>query len=86
MKTSGALLLAALVFLLTGAADPPQKPPPNAAAAARAATDDLLRQLADAQKWAGEQEHEGREQERAASFHEPAPLMRHPARPSSLRA
>ena len=55
MKTSGTLLLAALVFLLTGAADPQQKPAPNTAAATRAATDDLLRQLADAQKWAGEQ-------------------------------
>ena len=54
MKRSGTLLLAALVFLLTGVAHAQQKPPPSAAAA-RAATDDLLRQLADAQKWAGEQ-------------------------------
>ena len=54
MKRSGTLLLAALVFLLAGVAHAQQKPPPSAAAA-RAATDDLLRQLADAQKWAGEQ-------------------------------
>jgi polyhydroxyalkanoate synthesis regulator phasin len=55
MKRSGTLLFAALVFLLPGGAHAQQKPAPNAAAAARAATDDLLRQLADAQKWAGEQ-------------------------------
>jgi hypothetical protein len=58
MKRSGTLLFAALVFLLPGVTHAQQKPPPNAAAtaaAARAATDDLLRQLADAQKWAGEQ-------------------------------
>jgi chromosome segregation ATPase len=58
MKRSGTLLFAALVFLLPGVTQAQQKPPPNAAAtaaAARAATDDLLRQLADAQKWAGEQ-------------------------------
>jgi len=54
MKRSGTLLLAALVFLLTGVAHAQQKPAPNVAAS-RAATDDLLRQLADAQKWAGEQ-------------------------------
>jgi peptidoglycan hydrolase CwlO-like protein len=55
MKRSGTLLLAALVLLLAGVTHAQQKPAPNAAAAARAATDDLLRQLADAQKWAGEQ-------------------------------
>jgi len=54
MKRSGTLLLAALVFPLTGVAHAQQKPAPNVAAS-RAATDDLLRQLADAQKWAGEQ-------------------------------
>ena len=54
MKRSGTLLLAALVFLLAGVAHAQQKPAPNVAAS-RAATDDLLRQLADAQKWAGEQ-------------------------------
>jgi len=58
MKRRGTLLIAALVCLLAGAAHAQQKVTTSAAkeaATARAATDDLLRQLAEAQKWAGEQ-------------------------------
>jgi len=58
MNRRGTLLIAALVCLLAGAAHAQQKGATSAAketAAARAATDDLLRQLAEAQKWAGEQ-------------------------------
>ena len=58
MNRRGTLLIAALVCLLAGAAHAQQKATTSAAkdaAAARAATDDLLRQLAEAQKWAGEQ-------------------------------
>ena len=58
MKRRGTLLIAALVCLLAGAAHSQQKVTTSAAkeaATARAATDDLLRQLAEAQKWAGEQ-------------------------------
>ncbi len=59
MNRRGTVLIAALVCLLVGAAHAQQKAGASAAAAnataARAATDDLLRQLAEAQKWAGEQ-------------------------------
>ena len=58
MKRRGTLLIAALVCLLAGVAHAQQKGASAAAtsaASARAATDDLLRQLAEAQKWAGEQ-------------------------------
>jgi hypothetical protein len=58
MKRRGTLLITALVFLLAGTAHAQQQKgasAPAAAAASRAATDDLLRQLAEAQKWAGEQ-------------------------------
>src|SRR5262249_60083939 len=55
---SGTLVIAALVLPLAGTAHAQQQKgasAPAAAAASRAATDDLLRQLAEAQKWAGEQ-------------------------------